>query len=506
MTIGPAVFSLTDGPRAALSRGWRASLKYQGALHLLDDFKNAVASGGLWTVRDGAAHGARRRDLRRALEALLVRHRPELEAGPGLDHPYGVLRQAAPILRSEAEHGSDDFVRRQAALYLTLLPFPGQWDRLAAAERSAAPEPETAAFLRREREKILEKVRQKADKAFRVRHFLQVLKRPRGTGEKGVLRLFSLPYLLADEAVLVELSRRYVFFVEPPMGVVWRHGWWRHFCRLEDPCLFGVGGPEDARFLSTQIGAVPVGLAHGDFLEDEPPPTRKAPPAYDLVFNATFDDPERKRHGLMLDLLDHPRLRGRTALFLGRGDPEKVRAFQQAVEKRGLSSRVAVRANLRRRDVPALLARCRVGVHLSLYENACRAVYEFFRADLPCVVSSSMAGMNPALFNEETGAAVPDAQLGETIASVLEDPERFSPRRWFLRESGSARSSRRLNAILRDLFSRRGYEWSEDIVDLGSSGASRYVSAEDEARFSDEHARIAGILRRSGRLPVAVEA
>ncbi|WP_143156516.1 glycosyltransferase [Desulfacinum infernum] len=489
-----------------MSRSWRASLKYQCALHMLDDFKNAVGSGGLWAVRDGAAHRARRRDLRRALEALLVWHRPELEAGPGLDHPYAVLRRAAPILRSEAEHGSDDFVRRQAALYLTLLPFPAQWDRLAAAERSADPDPETAAFLRLEREKVLEKVRRKADTTFRVRHFLQVLKRPRGAGEKGVLRLFSLPYLLADEAVLRELSRWYVFFVEPPMGVVWRHGWWRPFCRLEDPCLFGVGGPEDARFLSTQPGAVPVGLAHGDFLEDEPPASPPPCPDFDMVFNATFDDMERKRHGLMLDLLDHPRLRDRTALFLGRGNPQKVREFQQTVENRGLSSRVAVRANLKRRDVPGLLARCRTGVHLSLYENACRAVYEFFRADLPCVVSSSMAGMNPSIFNEETGAAVPDAHLAETIASVLENPVRFSPRRWFLRESGSAVSSRRLNEIVREFFSERGYDWTEDIVALGSSGASRYVRPEDEARFADEHVRIADILRRFGRFPVAVEA
>jgi hypothetical protein len=225
-----------------------------------------------------------------------------------------------------------------------------------------------------------------------------------------------------------------------------------------------------------------------------------------VVFNATFDDMERKRHGLMLDLLDHPRLRDRTALFLGRGNPQKVREFQQTVENRGLSSRVAVRANLRRRDVPGLLARCRTGVHLSLYENACRAVCEFFRADLPCVVSSSMAGMNPSIFNEETGAAVPDAHLAETIASVLENPVRFSPRRWFLRESGSAVSSRRLNEIVREFFSERGYDWTEDIVALGSSGASRYVRPEDEARFADEHVRIADILRRFGRFPVAVEA
>ncbi|SMC17194.1 Glycosyltransferase involved in cell wall bisynthesis [Desulfacinum hydrothermale DSM 13146] len=481
-------------------------MTYSQALDLLDCFVRDVESGVLWAVRDETAHGKRRRDLWRALDALLVWHRPRLEAGPGLDHPYHVLKQTAPILQRKADRGEDPFLRAQASLYLTLLPFPGQWNRLAEAEDGAPPDSETAAFLRREREMILEKVRQKADRTFRVRHFLQVLKRPQGPDEKGVLRLFSLPYLLADPGLLRKMSRRYVFFVEPPMGVVWRHGWWRHFCRLNDPCLFGVGGPEDARFLQTQSGTLAVGLAHGDFLEDEPPVPPTVPPVHDMVFNATFDDVERKRHDLMLDLLDHRRLRDRTVLFLGRGVPERVRAFEDRVAQRGLTRRVTVRANLRRSQIPALLARCRVGVHLSLYENACRAVYEFFRADLPCVVSSSMAGMNPAIFNEETGLAVPDADLADAVASVLEDPGRFSPRRWFLRESGSAVSSRRLNAVFRKFFAERGYRWTEDLVALGSSGARRYVSRRDEARFADEHAWIARILSHREHLPVAVEA
>jgi hypothetical protein len=54
-------------------------------------------------------------------------------------------------------------------------------------------------------------------------------------------------------------------------------------------------------------------------------------------------------------------------------------------------------ANLLRREVPAALRSARLGVQVSLHENGCRSVYEYFRADSPCVAATSMAGMDPAI-------------------------------------------------------------------------------------------------------------
>lgn len=84
-------------------------------------------------------------------------------------------------------------------------------------------------------------------------------------------------------------------------------------------------------------------------------------------------------------------------------------------------ARVSVRPNVPRRDVPALLCRCRLGVHLSLYENACRAVIEYFRSNIPCGVSASMAGINLDMFTNETGAAVPDSRIVDTLSRVLQN-------------------------------------------------------------------------------------
>jgi hypothetical protein len=109
--------------------------------------------------------------------------------------------------------------------------------------------------------------------------------------------------------------------------------------------------------------------------------------------------------------------------------------------------------------------------------------------------------------NPHTGLAVGDDDLPEAIASVLANPDAFTPRRWFLAHSGSRCSSRRLNALLRGCFQRWNYDWQEDIVPLGSSGASRYVGVEDYRRFLPE---FAWILRRfqqahSSRLSFALE-
>lgn len=197
----------------------------------------------------------------------------------------------------------------------------------------------------------------------------------------------------------------------------------------------------------------------------------------------------------MLKLLQSPELGRCRALFLGRGEPEAVAEFQRQVKANGLADRVSTRANLRRAEVPEYLARCKLGVHLSLYENACRGIYEFFRADIPCVVSAAMAGMNPDIFNGQTGAAVPDEDLAATISHSLANLNRYHPRQWFLAHSGTANSTARLNKRLQSVFESLGYPWTSDIVGLGSSGASRYVNASDYERFLPAFERLLALFR-----------
>jgi hypothetical protein len=225
---------------------------------------------------------------------------------------------------------------------------------------------------------------------------------------------------------------------------------------------------------------------------------------FDIVFTATFDEMKRKRHALMLELLNHHLLEDARALFLGRGHKAKVESFRNQVARAGLQGRVTVMANLLRGNVPTQLSRCKMGVHLSLNENGCRSIYEYFRSDLPCVVSSSMAGTNLGIFNPQTGMAVTDKELPEAIAFALDHLDHFTPRRWFLESSGSANSSRRLNQFLRQLFQDLGYQWRTDIVPLISSGPARYANPADREFFRDEFVWIHHCLTSGAKLPIHI--
>ena len=178
--------------------------------------------------------------------------------------------------------------------------------------------------------------------------------------------------------------------------------------------------------------------------------------------------------------------------------------FKSLVSRVGLEDRVTVMANILRQDVPSQLARCIMGVHLSLNENGCRSLYEYFRSDLPCVISSSMPGTHLDIFNAQTGLAVTDNELPEAISFVLTHRDRFAPRRWFLENSGSLKSSQKLNRFLKQLFKKLGYQWQTDIVPLLSGGPNRYANPSDYQRFREEFLWIFDCLKNVGNIPFKI--
>ena len=475
---------------------------HQPNIRRLENLFELVDSGTLFDSTDPIYFRRLRDDIYDALVELLVWQRPFLEAARGLNWPYEGFRKRISFFETSAQEQASHFIRRQACLFLARLPFPGQWKWLAWAQHNFGTDPEIKALLKLEYQRIERKLKKKKHTRYMLRHFCQILKKPGLPETKGVLRIFSLPYLFANPELLKALNRLYFLYVEPPWGVVFRHAWLRPFAGLDDPTLFGLNGEEDAAFLRSQQGILTTSLAHADFLEDETALDFDKDKRFDIVFNSTFDDMPRKRHSVMLELLQHPLLRRTLALFIGTGDPHNVDAFKQQIQTAGLSQRVTVRDNLLRRDVPGHLAQCKIGVQISLHENGCRSIYEFLRSDLPCVISTSMAGVNPAIMNSRTGIAAPDRDLARAIAQALEKRQTFCPRNWFLTHSGSTISSRMLNDQLMEIFFERGYPWQEDIVPLGSSGANRYTDATHYERFRPQFEELLKIFQNHARLPI----
>ena len=475
------------------------------AIELLEGFAALADSGRLFLSRDPDWYADLRSGLVKALDELLFWHRPALEQLRGIDWTYAVFRDRLALFEGLARQ-DQGFVGLQAKLFLALLPFPGQWSWLEKMTVDCGDVPEIHAFLHNEREVIQRKIEKKQYKRFRLRNFCQVLKSPRLPREKGVLRIFSIPYLFFPvPALLQALGEAYFLYVEPAAGVTFRHTWLRLYSRLKDPVLFGLSSHEDRTFVLGQPNTVTTRLAHGDYLDAEIEMPMAGDKRFDLVFNNTFDERQRKRHELMLDLMDDPRLKTFRVLFMGRGTTENVAGFKGEIDQRGLGSRATVLANLPRKQVDAHLVQCRVGVHLSLMENGCRAVYEYLRADLPCVMSTSTAGMDPSIINPLTGMLATDRELPGAIARTVERADQFSPRKWFLENSGCLNATGQLNRQLKILFESRGYEWQTDIVPLTSSGVGRYFDPQDIKRFEADFKGLTAMFASQPNLPIRLD-
>ena len=471
---------------------------------MLEEFFSRIESGTLFQSQSQKNLRKLRDALQGAFIQLLDDKRPYLEAEKGILWPYETLRKCKSFFEERIQNNSPSFLKEQALLFLARLPFPGQWKYLIEAKETLPHGSEIKNLHRFETDIIQKKIEQRAQKTYRIRRFCQILKQPHLPAEKGILRIFSLLYLFIDKGLLEQLTRHYVLYVEPTAGVMYRHTWLRAFSRLPDPCIFGVAGNEDTEYINSQPGIITTELAHADFLEDDVTIDLNCEKQFDIVFIGTFDEMRRKRHLRMLNLLLHPKLSHATALIIGQGNKANIRMFNETVQHYGLSDRVTVLANRPRKEIPDYLARCRIAVHLALHENGCRCIYEYFRSDVPCVISSYTAGVNFKIFNPETGMAVPDTDLPEAICHALENRTAFSPRHWFLSHSGSVNGSARLNRQFKKFFSDRGYDWTEDIVPLGSGGANRYVESSHYERFRPDFQMLFDIFTRKARFPVRV--
>jgi hypothetical protein len=442
-------------------------------------------------------------DLRKKLHHLMVDGRPLLEQAGELLRPYELLAKAGKDFDAAAKgpRGQRDVVPA------SLLPVPGQWTRLNNQSTNNA-DPATQRFLAQEALQIQHKADKKIQtaKTHARRHkpwnFLQILKPPISSAEKGVLRIFSMPYLLATPNIASRLGKDWTLLVEPAAGVNLRHTWMRAFLWAEAPPVFGAAGAEDAAFFRTQ-GCLTVQLAHSDYLPAREPVPLRRTKRYDLLFIGLYDEMERKRHGLLLDLMAKPELSSTTALVLGRGSSQAVETFNKMITQRGLQNRVTALANVDRRLVPAHIAECRLALNLSLHENGCRAIAECLRSDVPLAVSACTAGVNFEQINEDTGVVASDNDLPGVIADALARLRDFRPRQWFLEHSGDRISTRRLNEWLQQRYKGWGMDWTRDICGLTSSGPHRHADPQDLRRLGPFYRSLAELLTETGlRLPL----
>ncbi|MFC1820891.1 hypothetical protein ACFLZG_07410, partial [Thermodesulfobacteriota bacterium] len=168
-----------------------------------------IDSGRLFIQKD-AFLSRTRQDVRKALGQLLIWERPVLQSTKGIEWPYESLKRRFSIFEKIAQESKNNTMKLEAQLFLGLLPFPKQWERLTALEKNAKNHPDMQTFLSQESAKIAAKIQHKPQRHFLLRHLCQVLKSFQSPKEKGILRLFAMPYLWVRPDLLNQISRKFI--------------------------------------------------------------------------------------------------------------------------------------------------------------------------------------------------------------------------------------------------------------------------------------------------------
>ena len=251
----------------------------------------------------------------------------------------------------------------------------------------------------------------------------------------------------------------------------------------DEPVYVGVSHPDDFdqyRIWSPSIEPLPVmasDLTDPDFFEPKPHADR----TIDVLMVAHFA--RWKRHALLFEALAKMRpdlnvvLVGRAAS--GRTEQDLLGEARKA----GVRQQLTIHRNLEIEEVARLQCDARVSIAFSKREGACISVAESLFADSPVAMMHDSHMGSRTYINDATGRFVHRAGLARDLERMIAESGKYTPRAWALANISAARTSARLNAILKDSADRHGRPWTTDIVPLCRRYVPRYLRESDRVRM-----------------------
>ena len=216
---------------------------------------------------------------------------------------------------------------------------------------------------------------------------------------------------------------------------------------------------------------------------------------FDLVMVANWSP--NKRHAVLFRALRELEDRDISLLLVGFPWAGRTADDIRREARRWLPSKVrlTIVENVPHARLAELLGRCRVFVFLSRKEGDNKALVEAIFADVPAIVYEGTVGGAVGRINPATGVLSSERELASKIAYVLDHSAEFSPRQWALEHTGSAASTRILDAALRDAVQSAGGRYSEGIVEKVNGPNLGYKSPSDRQRFEADYQFIVSCLR-----------
>lgn len=328
---------------------------------------------------------------------------------------------------------------------------------------------------------------------------LIVLKAAR-PGEKGVI-LLKYARTFSAVAAMLDLPRmmaRYTFVLEPC---------WAGYCDPSILMLIAPGNPvlvqcftkEDYRYIES-VGAplVPISLGPADWVDSE---IFTAPPAnsekiYDLVMVANWG--AHKRHVQLFRSLQGIRDRKIRVLLIGfawaNRTADDIRREAAVYGHDNIELEILERVP--QAELAEHVARCKAFIFLTRKEGDNKALVEAMFADVPSIVYDKTIGGAGSRVNAATGVFASDEELGEKIRYMLDHFSEFTPRQWALENTGSAASTRKLDAALRQAVTAAGGQYTQGIVEKTNAPNLAYKDSTRRADFRADYDFVLSCLRR----------
>jgi hypothetical protein len=123
--------------------------------------------------------------------------------------------------------------------------------------------------------------------------------------------------------------------------------------------------------------------------------------------------------------------------------------FNRAVRKNKSLIELIIHENIPHNEVLRILSHAKMIVLLSYKEGCNKGITEAFVCNTPAIVYDRMIGGALEKINEKTGVVSSFEELPRSIDRMLKEYATFEPRKYYLENSGSLKSTSKLNNIIK---------------------------------------------------------
>lgn len=148
----------------------------------------------------------------------------------------------------------------------------------------------------------------------------------------------------------------------------------------------------------------------------------------------------------------------------------------------GVEDQLTIFENISFDKVMEINSYSKIALLLSLKEGSNRAISESLFCDTPAIVLNNHIGGIVENITLETGMLVNESQLNDKILLMLENLQKYTPRKWALQNISCFESTRSLNESLKAESILQGGIWSQDIVIRTNSPNLRYLDTTESAQ------------------------